>query len=369
MANKPFCTVPFVEAFSGDRAAFRNCCATDPAIYSLPGQTFSEWQQDPRLAKFRENMYLNQWPVECENCRIQEQQSGHSFRTTVNSQTTIDDKFGVWPSRWNLIFGNVCNLGCWTCDEHSSSVIAQHKKTINILPVDFVDPNDEFESQWKSLEQDVITSYNHHSIVTLTLLGGEPLYNKTVNNFLSRLQELGLASRTRLEFHTNATKINKKLFSKDTWNYICIFLSLDAVGKKAEWLRYGCHWLNIENNIEFFKSVGDYVEVHCTLGILNINDLPLLKSFCESHQLPLKVWTLSSPDFMSITRWSGDPLHIADRDCLEQAGFEYYYDLIGTDPDPNSMRNLVDYIKQFDSIRKPLKDYDTRLHRAITEIL
>lgn len=369
MANNPFCTVPFVEAFSGDRAAFRNCCATDPAIYSLPGQTFSEWQQDPRLVRFRENMYLNQWPAECENCRIQEQQSGHSFRTTVNSQTTIDDKFGVWPSRWNLIFGNVCNLGCWTCDEYSSSVITQHKKTINILPVDFVDPNDEFESQWQRLEQDVLTSYNHHSIVTLTLLGGEPLYNKTVDNFLSRLQELGLASRTRLEFHTNATKTNKKLFSKDTWNYICVFLSLDAVGKKAEWLRYGCHWPDIENNIEFFKSVGDYVEVHCTLGILNINDLPLLKSFCESRQLPLKVRTLSSPDFMSITQWSGDPRHIVDRDYLDQAGFVYYYDLIGTDLNPDSMRNLADYIKQFDSIRKPLKDYDTRLHRAITEIL
>jgi organic radical activating enzyme len=369
MATKPFCTVPFVEAFLGYRTAFRNCCATDPAIHSLPGQTFVQWQQDPRLVQFRENMYLDQWPAECEKCRIQEQQSGHSFRTSVNSQITMDENFDMWPSRWNLIFGNTCNLGCWICDEHSSSVIAQHKKTINILPADFVDPNDEFESQWKTLEQSVLASYDYHDTVTLTLLGGEPLYNKTLDSFLCRLQDLGLASRTRLEFHTNGTKINKKLFSADIWNYICIFLSLDAVGKKAEWLRYGCRWADIENNIEFFKSVGDYVEVHCTLGILNINDLPELKSFCESQQLPLKVLTLSSPEFMSLTRWCGDPRQITDRDSLEQAGFEYYYDLIGVDHDPDSMHNLANYIKQFDSIRKPLKDYDIRLYQAITEIV
>jgi organic radical activating enzyme len=369
MTNKPFCTVPFVSAFSGDRAAFRNCCAADPAIYSLPGQTFSEWQQDPRLTKFRENMYLDRWPVGCENCQIQEQQSGQSFRTIVNNQTVMDDKFGAWPSRWNLIFGNVCNLGCWTCDEYSSSVIAQHKKTINVLPVDFVDPNDKFESLWKSLEQDVLTSYDHHDTVTLTLLGGEPLYNKTVDNFLSRLSDLGLASRTRLEFHTNGTKINKKLFAKKTWNYICVFLSLDAVGKKAEWLRYGCSWSDIENNIEFFKSVGDYVEVHCTLSILNISDLPALKIFCESNQLPLNVRTLSSPDFMSIRRWAGDPQHVVDRNDLDQAGFAYFYDLIGTEPDLDSIPSLSAYINQFNTIRKPLKDYDTKLHKAITGLV
>jgi organic radical activating enzyme len=364
MIDKPFCVVPFVEAFSGDRSLFRNCCAADPQIPSLPGQSFTDWQKDTRLIAFRKSMYTGQWSSECQTCRIQEEQSGSSFRTAVNDVINMDENFGVWPSRWNLIFGNVCNLGCWICDEYSSSVIAQHKKTINILPAGFVDPEETFRSHWNTLQQDVLKSYGYHEIVTLTLLGGEPLYNKTVANFLTQLKNLGLASRTKLEFHTNGTKINKTLFD-DTWNYICIFLSLDAVGKKAEWLRYGCNWNNIAANIEIFKSVSDYTEVHCTLSILNINDLPELKKFCEASELPLKITTLTDPKFMSIFQWNGDKNLITDRAYLEQSGFEYYYDLIGTRRDSDSARNLEKYIGQFDSIRKSLADYDSRLYHAI----
>lgn len=363
--SKPFCTVPFVESFSGSKTAFRNCCTVDPEIQSLPNQTFTEWQNDPRLVQFKENMYTDQWPTECYRCRVQEEQSGSSFRTSVNSAVKIDKNFGVWPSRWNLIFGNVCNLGCWTCDEYSSSVIAQHKKTINILPADFTDPDSTFKTHWKSLEQDVLKSYDYHKIITLTLLGGEPLYNKTVSDFLNRLKELGLAPRTRLEFHTNGTKINKTLFSKKTWNYICVFLSLDAVGKKAEWLRYGCSWTDIVSNIEFFKSVSNYAEIHCTLSILNINDLPELKKFAQSVELPLVVELLSDPDFMSILKWSGNKIQITDPGYLADHGFGYYYDLIGSAPDPDSACSLEKYIRQFDTIRKPLADYDNRLYNAI----
>ena len=364
MKNKPFCVVPFAEAFSGYHSLFRNCCATDPQIYSLPSQSFSDWQKDPRLIAFRESMHTGQWSSECRNCRIQEEQSGSSFRTVVNDATKIDENFGVWPSRWNLIFGNVCNLGCWICDEYSSSVIAQHKKTINILPLGFVDPNETFKLRWQTLQQDVLKSYDYHDIVTLTLLGGEPLYNKTVANFLTQLKDLNLASRTRLEFHTNGTKINKTLVD-DTWNYICIFLSLDAVGKKAEWLRYGCDWDTIETNIKIFKSISDYTEVHCTLGILNINDLPELKKFCEAQELPLKITTLTDPGFMSIFQWSGDKNQITNRGYLTQSGFEYYYDLIGSCADPDSAKNLEKYISQFDSIRKSLIEYDSQLYYAI----
>ena len=363
--SKPFCTVPFAEGFSASRNTFRDCCSTDPQITSVPGQSFAQWQQDPRLSQFRQKMYTNQWPEECHRCRTQEEHSGSSFRTAVNAAVDIDKNFGVWPSRWNLIFDNTCNLACWTCDEYSSSTIAQHKKTINILPADFVDPAETFETHWEELKQDVLKSYDYHDQVTLTLLGGEPLYNKIVSEFLNHLDQLGLAARTRLEFHTNATKVNKKLLSHNKWNYVCIFLSLDAVGKKAEWLRHGCRWDDIVSNIDFFKSVGNYVEVHCTLSILNINDLPELDAFCKSVGLLLRISLLADPKFMSILKWAGDRDLITTPGYLSQHGFAYYYNLIGTQSDPESQSKLKKYIGQFDAIRKPLRDYDSRLFSAI----
>jgi sulfatase maturation enzyme AslB (radical SAM superfamily) len=363
--RKPFCVVPFVEAFSGMDSNYRNCCAAYPQISSLPGQTFEQWQQDPRLIEFRKSLSQDQWISECRACEIQEKQHGQSFRTAVNSTVEVDDVFGKWPSRWNLKFGNVCNLACWSCGEQSSSVIAHHKRQINILPNGFVDPEKEFQRLWPQLKANVLKSYDYHKTVTLTLLGGEPLVNKTVLTFLDALVELGLASRTRLEFHTNATLINEKLFAIGQWQYVCVFLSLDAVGHKAEWLRYGCDWNQIETNVEFFKSVSDYVEVHCTLGVLNIKDLPELAEFCSAKKLPLKVTTLSSPEFMSLFTWPASPDLIANRTQLEKFGYDQYYDMIGNASRSDMPAKLLQYIQQFDNIRQNLMDFDPDLLLAL----
>lgn len=364
--KKPFCVAPFAEGFSGAKSAFRNCCVTDPHILSLPEQTFEQWWADSRLNEFRDRLLTNAWPTDCHRCQIQEQETGHSFRTALNESTEITKTFGLWPSRWNLKFGNICNLACWTCDEKSSSVIQQNKKVIGILPDNFVDPEETFQQQWKTLKQDVLKSYDYHDTVTLTLLGGEPLYNSTVIEFLQDLKTLNLSKRTRLEFHTNGTKFNHSLFAdRDVWNYVCIFISLDAVGKKAEWLRYGCNWSKVESNIKLLQQAADYVEVHCTLSVLNLNDLPELGQFCQTNNLPLKIIMLASPEYMSILKWSGDPALVADRSRLERQGFASYYDRLGKFPDPDAVHNLKHYIEQFDGIRQNLQNIDPKLARAI----
>jgi organic radical activating enzyme len=363
--NKPFCVVPFVEAFSGDGSAFRNCCATNPSIASLPGQNFQQWWQDPRLLQFRNQMLLDQWPTQCQSCQIQETTSGSSMRTAINQTVCVDKNFGRWPSRWNLKFGNVCNLSCWTCNENFSSVIAQHKKKIGILPANFIDPEQAFIDLWPDLEQNVLASYDYHDTVTLTLLGGEPMYNSSLLVFLSKLIDLGLAPRTRLEFHTNGTKFNSKLFMSNTWNHVCVFLSLDAVGKKAEWLRHGCEWNNIEQNVDLFKLACNYIEVHCTLSVLNINDLPALSEFCQGYNLPLKISVLSNPQFMSLTKWPKNSNLIANSEQLKQSGFEFYWNMIGSEPDQNCIERLRQQVSQFSPVRHNLKDYDNNLYRAI----
>lgn len=361
----PFCAIPWVEGFSGFRSSYRNCCVVDPEIQSIPGQTFTDWWHDPRLHEFRKKLLANTWPEECYRCRVQEEQSGSSLRTVINQTKSVDTSLLPWPSRWNLKFGNVCNLACWSCSEAASSVIAEHKKRISILPTNFVDPEQHFATIWPDLKLSILKSYESHDTVTLTILGGEPLYNQTVINFLNELIDSGLSRRTKLEFHTNGTKSAAKIFSNHVWKYVCVFVSVDAIGHKAEWLRYGCSWDNIESNINFFKSAADYVEIHCTLSVLNINDLPNLKKFCESNGLLLKIGLVANPDFMSILNWSGDKTLLTDQEYLVDNNFGYYYDLLGSKNNGKSQEDLKQYITQFNSIRKPLKDFDARLARAI----
>jgi len=364
------CAVPFIEGFtkSTGPANYRNCCETNPQILSKPNQSFGEWWQSKELNEFRELLKKDQLPKECYNCELQEKIQGTSFRTAVNQTVNLEKIDSRWPSRWNISFGNICNLACWICSEWSSTTIQTHKKKLGLLDKNFKDPELKFQKIWKNLKKDVIKSYDYHDVVSLTILGGEPLYNKQVLEFLKELIDLKFSHRTNLEFHTNATQFNKniqEILKVDRWKKTCMFLSIDATGKKAEWLRYGTNWKKLESNIPPLIKMSSYIEVHCTLSVLNIEDLPTLKDFCDQNKINLKISTLMQPWFMSLESWDRNPSELSNKDYLKKYGFEEYYNLIGKNSKTGSSDALKSYIKSFDHIRKPLKEFDPILAKKL----
>lgn len=356
--QKPFCAVPFVTAFTHG-TGFRDCCSKHPQNLSQPKQDFQDWWHSRELENFRQQlMTSDQWPSGCYGCKIQEQSNGASFRSAINQEVgdVIDYS---WPMSWNMNFGNICNLGCWICSERCSSVIQRHKTLADIpLSIQY-EPQETFEAQWPFLKKQVLISYQHHDVVSLTILGGEPLYNDIVADFLQELAALGLSQRTRLYFHTNATVDPRRILQTKNatkWNYVCVFLSLDATGRYAEWLRYGSRWQKIEKNIPTFLRLCDYVEIHGTVSVLNINQLPALDQFATQQGIKLKLNLVSKPDFMSLLHWD------LGRDTLlvqpTLAKFQPYYDLIGTEPVTGSAERLRSYIRSFDRVRDPLSSFD-----------
>jgi len=364
------CAVPFIEGFtkSSGPGHYRNCCATNPQIISKPEQSFTEWWQSKELNDFRESLVKDSLPKDCSNCELQEKLQGKSFRTAVNQTVDLKKIDARWPSRWNVHFGNVCNLACWTCNESSSSVILSHKKRLGLLDSNFQDPTIKFQKIWSTLKNDILNSYDYHEIVHLTILGGEPLYNKEVLNFLTELLQSKLSNRTKLEFHTNGTQVNKKItdiLKLQNWKYISIFLSIDAVGKKAEWLRYGTNWNNIENNIPKLVTLSNYFEAHCTLSVLNIKDVVHLNTFCKQKNIKLHIFPIDHPWFMSLENWDISPTKLTDKKVLAEHGLEEYYNLIGKTPKKGAHKFLKSYIRSFDSIRSPLIQFDPVLAKNL----
>lgn len=358
------CAVPFVELFTTATGSYRNCCTAHPQITSKANQSVMQWWTSDELNAFRKKMSGSDLPNDCRNCEIQEKSQGRSMRTAVNEQMDWHNFDADHPARWNVIFGNICNLACWTCSENSSSVIETHKKKIGLIPTSRSTTQDTFLQQWPTLRDTILISYQHHDVITITILGGEPLYNSTVIDFLQHLVENKLSIRTKLEFHTNATKINgtiKQILTSGFWKYVCIFLSLDATGKKAEWLRYGCDWSQIVSNISDLRAAADHCEVHCSLSVLNIGDLPTLQEFCQQQDLPLKIHPISKPEFMSLQHWDGDVSDLVSTCMILNHRYADFIDLIGLESHAGSKNMLRDYIKNFDSIRKPLKDFDPQL--------
>ena len=150
--NQPFCTVPFVRAFVLPDGRYRECCATEPQIESTHRNFDLWWNQDQRLQQFRNAMQTGIWHSACDHCRLQEV-NGTSFRTAVNqANPTVNARH---PREWSIMFGNTCNLSCWTCSEKFSSTIESHKRTLKLLDADWINPNQMFEEAWPALRQQI----------------------------------------------------------------------------------------------------------------------------------------------------------------------------------------------------------------------
>lgn len=363
---KPFCAGPFVRAYVLPDGSFRDCCATYPALLSMPGQDFSHWwYRDSRLESMRQQMQASDFPAACQSCRVQDS-SGNSLRQAIN-RNNLDASPGQHPREWSIMFGNVCNLACWTCSEFFSSTIAAQKKRINILPTDYVDSQQLFMQRWEQLRAEIMRSYEQHDRVTLTLLGGEPSYNPVVREFLKQLYQAGLAPRTRIELTTNGTKTNQKFFDLITdpsWLSLSVFVSVDAVGTKAGWLRYGSDWNDVESNIHAYKKAAYRVELHTVVSVLNIRDLPTVHDFARDQNLIFTPFPLRTPDYLSLAHWDG-PALVDRTDAYQERGLMDYIELIGTQKIVGSRSQLIQYLDKFHSIRTSLETVDLDLYQRI----
>lgn len=353
----PFCASPFVRAYTLPDGSFRECCATSPWIRNSTDTFPVWWAHDQHLLDFRQQMQEQQFPASCRACEVQEH-TGDSLRTAMNRAAATVQTHEL-PQQWSIMFGNVCNLSCWSCSEMFSSTIAAHKKKLNILPADFVDSNVEFERRWPALKQSILQSYNLHKEIVLVLLGGEPSYNPLVYNFLLELVEKGLANRTKLEITTNGTKTNNKfihLIETGNWLHISAFVSVDAIGKKAEWLRHGSQWNDVESVIAKYQAIADRVELHTVVSVLNLHDLPALYDYAKQNNL---IWThflLQEPNFLNIKFWDGEQHFGANE--LDSRGLGHYNTMVGSSAMPGNQTRVKQYIDSFGTTRKSLLEHD-----------
>lgn len=349
---KSFCSVPWARAFVLPDGSFRNCCAADPQIVGHESD-WNQWAQNPDFVQFKNRLAgTDQHLHECRFCEVQERHSGHSMRTVIPIATD-------YPSQWHVMFGNKCNLACWTCNEDFSSTIRAHKIKIGRLSPQAENANDWFERRWPELKKNILRSYDRHDIVTITLLGGEPTYNTLALEFLEELVVTGLSTRTRLEITTNGTKTTDRfmeLADRRVWNHLHMIISVDAIGRKAEWLRWGCRWNDVSNNIAKYKQHANYIELHCLASVFNLHDLPVIHDWAKSQNIPLVIMPLHQPSFMSLE--SCDIKLPIDRSAFESRGLTEYVDLVGQDQQPGAWQQVCDYVSQLTVLREPVADFD-----------
>ena len=282
--SKTFCIYPWIHLHAYPTGEAYPCCHAE-MTYPVGNTRFKSLEdiyRDAPMRELRKDM-LNERPnPTCGRCYEQEESGFFSGRKSANKhhghhvKRINDDKFQM--SYWDIRFSNLCNLSCRSCGHIFSSSWYQDQAKL---------AGNTWKNQNKALnyagrtETDMWEQLIPHLdyVEQIYFAGGEPLMMAEHYNILDELERRGRFD-VRLIYNTNFTHVKLKdrtVF--DYWkrfNSVAVGASLDAQGTRAEYIRKGTMWDQVERNRELMLTTCPNVDFYIspTLSIMNALHLP-----------------------------------------------------------------------------------------------
>lgn len=227
------------------------------------------------IEKIKSSMLRGEKPVECQKCWHLESNGVKSDRQVKNSTLDWvldrDLQFIIEDAKQDnnkilmlkLLTSYTCNATCVSCNSGSSSSWVQlDKKMFNIVP----------EKKYKFVDLEAVKQHvDFKNLKMLSLIGGEPLFEKKNFELLEHILELGNDS-VFLSIVTNGSvplsSRQKNILSK--FKNINFSVSIDGTEDVFEYVRYPLKWNELLENLKFFREVSDNVSSNYTISNLNI---------------------------------------------------------------------------------------------------
>lgn len=295
------------------------CCYADhnEPIGNLRKNSMWETWNNEEYKQLRQRMLSDQPSKICSKCYEQESQGVFSMRNSINrshgkyidvlDQTAADGSLDDFKLRyWDIRFSNLCNFSCRSCGPvFSSNWYKEHVKMFGSKPVANGRALNVVEYAGKS-KTDILEQMEQHLpyIDQIYFAGGEPLIMEEHYAILQRLIELGRTD-INIQYNTNFSELVwKKTDVLDLWKHfstVHVGASLDALGARAELMRRGTDWNQIEHNrrrmIEQTPHVNFYISATVSaMNVLHVMDLHrdwVLKKLIQAQDFHINV--LHSP--------------------------------------------------------------------------
>ena len=317
------CALPWTAVNYRPTGKMAPCCDYD-WIDAFEGTNVEDYKNSKVLKDIKLKFLHGAWPEGCKGCKIQEEKTGHSRRLQESQNylghiekdvLTAEDLLKEDKHFYlNLALNNKCNLGCIMCNPGNSSFLlrefkqnSQHffhnidyrkqsVRTTDIEPnvkdetVKVVNP---FNPTWgpKDVDDLVNTIDTNHGVKPrITFHGGEPTIMKEPYEILENVKSKGLQDKVIIEFNSNFQQYNPRWFDSLKGFQGHALISLDAIGKPGEYIRYPSEWKVVEKNIlRFKKEYSEYFRITIcpTLQIANIFYMESLIDWCYENNVGL----------------------------------------------------------------------------------
>ena len=285
--SKTFCIYPWIHLHAYPTGEAWPCCHAEMKAGPLGNcrsNTLKEIWNSDRQQQLRQDMLSETPNSYCVRCYEQESAGFFSGRQSANKhhghhvrRVAATDNSGQLDqfemTYWDIRFSNLCNLRCRSCGHIFSSQWYQDQA--KLAGPDWKAQNQplNYAGRWETdIWEQLIDHIDY--VEQIYFAGGEPLLMKEHYHILEELERRGRFD-VRLIYNTNFTEISLKDRSVfDYWkkfDSVAVGASLDASGARAEYIRKGTRWQQVEQNrkqmLEICPDVDFYISP--TLSIMN----------------------------------------------------------------------------------------------------
>ena len=278
-----FCMLPWMHLHAfPDGRAYPCCFAIDKyPVGDLNKNSIEEVFNDSKMREMRLNMLSNTPSRQCGKCYDQEKSGFFSLRLSSNKHfghnigmidnTQADGTADFVIKYWDIRFSNLCNFACRSCGTwFSSNWYEDHKKLTGKPPdhAKIMRVGRTADDIWNQM----LTQFDH--VEQFYFAGGEPLIMEEHYKILKELDRRKMY-HVRLIYNTNFSKlIFKDMDVLELWNKfdsVSVGASLDAMGPRAEYMRKGTVWADIEANRKRMQELCPHVDfyISATVGLIN----------------------------------------------------------------------------------------------------
>jgi len=296
-----------------DLTPYKNCLALTNSIFIAneekpyrPCCWFREHIDATDINDYRQQLSTMDLEKTCDYCIKQDQGGEYSYRQHFKYQ----DEISITAS-----FDNICNLRCITCTPSNSSLIipdmyADLTNPENVTARKLYATIGKQAPKKISFLKDMLASidFTNHRL-NFSVLGGEPLINPAIFEFLDWLADQPYAHKTSLSVTTNGTTYNEKLLKYlEQFKNVGVQLSIDGIESDFEYIRSGANFKQLEKVCDSFyeltKKYNNFkMGCHYTLSWMNCLKFSDFYNWMSSRYpeiADLYVSKLEQPDHYSI---------------------------------------------------------------------
>ncbi len=323
------CMLPWISIESSPMGTARPCCLAREEItddtgsaIKLKTHTLEYAYKSQYMQNLRESFRNGEKPETCKLC-WEEEAAGRTSKR-LNSRVRLKELYNQvdWENNipdqlWfvDLKLGNICNLKCRICGSWSSSKWATEemdylpkgedkKKHIAYTWLKEGRWIEESPSFWENLKTLL------PQIKYFEFTGGEPWLIQEHWDLLKYAVETGNSKHIDIHYNTNATVNSLGAEKSELWNHfgrVDIAFSIDNVGDRFEYERYGAKWdeaNEIIDGIHFAKNVDTpniTTQLCFTINIQNVYYLDELLDWADTKPFGSVYFNmLHSPNHMSV---------------------------------------------------------------------